>query len=125
VVLESWVMAGPSDAIDVRRVNEGWEATVTDPSTPLGVPMVWRSSGEHTILADQGMAVGINGVGQIVGRTKAKGVEHAMLWTPPAGAWPEPARLHTLLFSHRGSPPAWFSLSLEGTYHGHSRPTRS
>jgi uncharacterized membrane protein len=81
-VIESWTMASPSDAIDVRSVNDGWEATVTDPSTALGVPTVWRSSGEQTILAEQGMAIGINGEGRVVGRTKVKGSEHAMLWTP-------------------------------------------
>jgi probable HAF family extracellular repeat protein len=81
-VLGSWTMSIESDAIAVRRVNGGWEATVNDLSTPYGVPVVWPSSGEHTVLADQGRAVGINGAGQIVGRIRAQGADRATLWLP-------------------------------------------
>jgi uncharacterized membrane protein len=82
-VRDSWTMStAESNAFHIRLVDGVWEATVNDLSTPHGVPIVWRSSGEHTILADQGRALGINGAGQMVGRIRAKGADRATLWTP-------------------------------------------
>lgn len=76
-----WSEAGDDVAFDVRATAEGWEAA----GMSADAPVVWTWDGQEVVgtkLADDLKARRINQAGEIVGRSKVKGVWHGILWTP-------------------------------------------
>ncbi len=73
-----------SRAMDVRRVDGGWEAVGTHDVDRYDVqPIVWFENGASSELLNEkyGIAFVINSVGQIVGNRLNKGRSQAVLWT--------------------------------------------
>jgi hypothetical protein len=76
-----WSEAGDDVAFDVRATAEGWEAA----GMSADAPVVWTWDGQEVVgtkLADDLKTRRINQAGEIVGRSKVKGVWRGILWTP-------------------------------------------
>jgi uncharacterized membrane protein len=76
-----WSENGDHVAFDVRTTAEGWEAA----GMSADAPVVWTYDGEAVVgtrLASNLKARRINQDGEVVGRSKVKGVWHGILWTP-------------------------------------------
>jgi hypothetical protein len=72
-----------SRALDVRRVDGGWEAVGTHDMGRYVQPIVWYENGSSSELLNEryGNALVINSVGYIVGNREHKGRSRAVLWT--------------------------------------------
>jgi hypothetical protein len=71
-----------SRALDVRRVEGGWEAVGTFDTRGDVQPVVWFDNGNSSeLLHDKyGNALVINGDGHIVGNRQSKGLSRAVFW---------------------------------------------